>query len=33
MFGLFGKKGKCSICGADTKKEIADGFICSKCLD
>lgn len=33
MFGLFGKKGKCSICGVDTKKEIADGFICSKCLD
>lgn len=32
MFGLFSKKGKCSICGVETSKELADGYICSNCL-
>ena len=34
MFGLFGEKGTCSICGKEkTSKKLSDGFVCSKCLD
>ena len=34
MFGLFGEKGTCSICGKEkTHKKLSDGFVCSKCLD
>ena len=33
MFGLFGEKGTCSICGKEkTHKKLNDGFVCSKCL-
>ena len=34
MFGIFGEKGICSICGKEkTSKKLSDGFVCSKCLD
>lgn len=32
MFGLFSKKGKCSICSKETSKQLKDGYICNDCL-
>ena len=34
MFGIFGEKGTCSICGKEkAHKKLNDGFVCGKCLD
>lgn len=33
MFGLFSEKGKCGICGKETKKQLKDGYICNNCFE